>query len=99
MQGDAAEPLMFVAWVRETVRGIYADDLGPMFQRFFNPRAPVLIRLLEGIATGRDWCDIVTTAAHETCASVIAPALGTALAGLDQRYGANRARWKWGTAH
>ncbi len=99
MRGDAAEPLMFMAWMRETVRGIYADDLGPVFQRFFNPQAPALIRLLERPATGRDWCDNVTTAAHEACGAVIATALGSALADLDKRYGSNRDRWVWGNAH
>jgi penicillin amidase len=99
MQGNASEPLIFVAWVRESVRGIYADDLGPVFQRFFNPRAPVLVRLLQAQASGRDWCDIGTTAAHETCADVIATALGTALADLEQRYGGDREQWKWGVAH
>ena len=99
MRSDAAEPLMFMAWVRETVRGIYADDLGLVFQRFFNPQAPALIRLLERPATGRDWCDNVTTAAHETCGAVIVTALRAALADLDKRYGSNRDRWLWGNAH
>lgn len=99
MRGDTAEPLMFMAWVRETVRAIYADDLGPAFPRFFNPRAAVLIRLLEGKASGRDWCDTSATAEREACAGLIAGALGTALADLDRRYGSNRGRWVWGSAH
>jgi penicillin amidase len=99
MRGAASEPLMFMAWVRETVRAIYADDLGPAFQRFFNPRAAVLIRLLDGQAAGRDWCDNITTSERETCDGLIATALGTALADLDKRYGSNRDRWIWGDAH
>lgn len=99
MRGDAPEPLMFMAWVRETVRAIYADDLGPAFQRFFNPRAAALIRLLSGSASGRDWCDDIATSERETCSSVISTALGTALADLDKRYGANRDGWSWANAH
>jgi penicillin amidase len=99
MRGDAPEPLMFMAWLRETVRAIYADDLGPAFQRFFNPQAQVLIRLLEGKASGRDWCDNIATTERETCASAITGALGTALGDLDKRYGSNRDGWRWDSAH
>jgi penicillin amidase len=99
MRADAPEPLMFMAWVRETVRAIYADDLGPAFQRFFNPHAEVLIRLLEGNASGRDWCDNIATTDHETCGTVISAALASALADLDKRYGSNRDAWSWGNAH
>ncbi|MFM9847870.1 MAG: penicillin acylase family protein [Hyphomicrobiaceae bacterium] len=99
MRGDTAEPLMFMAWVRETIRAIYADDLGPAFPRFFNPQAAVLIRLLDGKAAGRDWCDNIATSERETCAALIATALGTALADLDKRYGSNRDGWIWGSAH
>jgi penicillin amidase len=99
MRADAPEPLMFMAWVRETVRAIYADDLGPAFQRFFNPHAEVLIRLLEGKASGRTWCDNSNTSAPETCGAVIAAALNTALTDLDKRYGSNRDAWSWGNAH
>lgn len=99
MRGDAPEPLMFMAWLRETVRGIYADDLGPAFQRFFNPQASVLIRMLDGKASGRDWCDNIATVERESCASVISAALGSALADLDKRYGSNRDGWRWDQAH
>lgn len=99
MRGDAPEPLMFMAWLRETVRGVYADDLGVAFPRFFNPQATVLIRLLSGKASGRDWCDNVATSERESCASVISAALGTALADLDKRYGSNRGGWRWDKAH
>ncbi len=99
MRGDAAEPLMFMAWLRETVRAIYADDLGPAFQRFFNPHAPVVQRLLEGKATGRNWCDDTTTTAVETCDMQISRALTAALTDLTKRYGGDRRSWRWDTAH
>jgi penicillin amidase len=99
MQADASEPLIFMAWVRESVRAIYRDDLGDAFEPLFDMRAPALIRLLEGRATGRDWCDDRTTPAQETCAQVLATALAKALADLRARYGADVSAWRWGRAH
>jgi penicillin amidase len=99
MRGDAAEPLIFMAWLRESVRAIYSDDLGPAFDRFFDTRATTMIRLLEGRTTGRDWCDDRTTPEHEKCSDVLARALGVALADLEKRYGKDRSKWRWEVAH
>lgn len=99
MRSDLAEPLIFTAWVRETVKAVYADDLGAVFERYFDTRAVALQRLLEGRATARDWCDNRATPAHETCEGVIAASLTAALRDLERRYGTDRTRWRWGTAH
>jgi penicillin amidase len=99
MRADQAEPLIFTAWVRETVRAVYQDDLGTAFSRYFDTRAQALARLLEGRAKSRDWCDDRRTPARETCDAIIARALGDALADLARRYGADAARWRWGPAH
>ena len=80
MRADRPEPLIFTAWMREAVRGIYQDDLGAAFDRYFDSRAQALIRLLEGRATGRDWCDDRTTPLRESCGAVLAAALNRALA-------------------
>jgi len=99
MRADAAEPLIFSAWIRETVRAIYRDDLGAAFERYFDTRARALTRLFDGKATSRDWCDDRATPARETCDIVLAAALQTAVADLEKRYGGDRARWRWGAAH
>jgi penicillin amidase len=87
-----------MAWSRELVRTIWADDLGPIFARFFGPHAQALSRVLEGRALGRDWCDDLATSAKETCAFQISRALDAALSDLEQRYGSER-NWRWGEAH
>lgn len=99
MRADAPEPLIFAAWMREAVRAIYRDDLGAAFDRYFDSRALALIRLLEGRATGRDWCDDRTTPSRESCGEVLATALVTALEDLERRYGSDRSKWRWGAAH
>jgi penicillin G amidase len=99
MRGDIAEPLIFTAWIRQTVQDIYRDKLGAAFDRFFDPHADALIRLLEGRAKGRDWCDDTTTRMRESCGDVLAKALAEALRDLEQRYGRDRSKWRWGQAH
>ena len=75
------------------------DDLGAAFPRYFDTRALALTRLLEGRAKCRDWCDDRTTPARESCGDVLAAALATALKDLERRYGTDRSKWWWGTAH
>jgi penicillin amidase len=99
MASDRFEPLIFTAWLRETVRAIYKDDLGPVFDRYFDTRATALIRLLEGRATGRDWCDDRSTPVRESCGAVLAAALNRAVADLVKRFGPDRSKWRWGPAH
>lgn len=94
-----AEPLIFAAWIRESMRGIFADDLGPVFERYFDGRPMTLIRVLEGQATGRDWCDDRRTKEHESCAQILADALQRALKDLETRFGPDRKAWSWGKAH
>jgi penicillin amidase len=99
MRADRPEPLIFTAWMRAAVKAIYRDDLGPAFGRYFNYRALALIRLLEGRATARDWCDDRTTPERESCGAVLAAALNEALKELQDRYGPDRTKWRWGSAH
>jgi penicillin amidase len=99
MRPEMAEPLIFTAWVRETVKGIWSDDMGPAFDRYFDAHATALIRVLQGRARARDWCDNRATPVRESCAIIVADALKAALADLEQRYGSDRTQWTWGSAH
>lgn len=99
MHADPPEALIFTAWMREAVMVVYRDDLGAAFDRYLDYRALALIRLLEGRATARDWCDDRTTPERETCTTAMATALNQALRDLEVRYGKDRSRWRWGVAH
>jgi penicillin amidase len=99
MRADAVEPLLFAAWLRESVRAVFADDLGPAFDPFFAPRARAMVRLLRGEASSRDWCDDVRTPTRESCGEILARALSSAIEDLERRYGSDRSRWTWGSAH
>lgn len=98
MVRDSAAPLIFLAWVRESMIGIFEDDLGPTFEPWFRARAGVMENVLAG-RTARNWCDDRTTPGEESCADVLAIGFGRALVDLEQRYGSDRGKWKWGAAH
>ncbi|WP_374448353.1 penicillin acylase family protein [Stella sp.] len=97
MDRDRPEPLVFVAWLRELVRAVFADELGEFFEEFWDLR-PVLVERV--LASEPGWCDDQATPdRRETCADQATTALDRALEFLAGRYGANRDAWRWGTAH
>jgi penicillin amidase len=90
------EPLVFVAWLRELNRLLYADELGALFADYWDLR-PDVVELM--LTRRRQWCDDVTTPGIETCEGRIALALERALDWIGARFGANPAAWRWGEAH
>ena len=98
MVRDSRAPLVFLAWFRQSMIGIFADDLGTAFDPWFKARGNVMEAVLDG-QTQRDWCDDRTTQGGESCADVLAAALATALSDLETRYGEDRSQWNWGRAH
>ncbi len=98
MARDSIAPLIFMAWLRESMIGIYHDDLGPVFDLWFKARANVMLGLLDG-ENRRDWCDDGDTSQKESCADMLAAGLDRAIADLEDRYGADRQTWTWGSVH
>ena len=99
MTVESAEPLIVSAWLRELGRLIYADELGDMFDGAWAHRADFMVHVLADSGGQGHWCDDVNTPAKETCADLLPKALALALADLQQRYGDDRAQWRWGDAH
>ncbi|MCP4319987.1 MAG: penicillin acylase family protein [Hyphomicrobiales bacterium] len=98
MVRDSRAPLVFMAWFREAMIGIFSDDLGPAFDAWFKARVNVMDAVLDG-KTQRDWCDDRSTPGGESCADILAGSLRRAVADLEQRYGEDRSSWRWGVAH
>ena len=96
MARASAAPLIFAAWLAAVNRGLYADELGDLFQPFFGLRPGTVIHML----TNRPaWCDDVTTTPVEDCGRIVAAALSRALDDLARRYGEDMEDWRWGEAH
>ena len=97
MARDRPEPLIFIAWLVELNRGLYADELGELADDYVDFRPTAVRRMLTDAAA---WCDDVTTEdTAETCAAIIAAALDRALERLASDHGDNIEAWRWGDAH
>lgn len=91
------EPLVFVAWLREFVRAVFADELGAFFEEFWDLRPTLIEQVLRSEPA---WCDDQTTMDRtESCPDQAAMALRQALAFLEARHGRDRSRWQWGAGH
>jgi penicillin amidase len=89
-------PLIFTAWLRALNRRLYADELGPFFEDFWDLKPKFVKAVLTRLA---HWCDDVDTAATESCPERTDLALGDALAMLIENHGGDIAGWRWGEAH
>lgn len=96
MARDRPEPLIFEAWLRELVRVVFADELGPDFASYWDLRPAALARVLRERPQS---CDDSGTSATESCGDAIAAALTDALTALEKRHGSTVSRWRWGDEH
>jgi penicillin G amidase len=102
MKADAAAPLVFWAWSRQLVRAVFSDELGgpAVYERVLGARS--FRDALEGVLDRNDgwWCDDKTTSdKSETCEQMSGIAFTRALGELQQRFGGDVSKWRWGDAH
>lgn len=96
MQAQKPQPLLFAAWLRELVRVLAADELGPAFMEYWDYRPLFVDRVLSSQPA---WCDDVATSVTETCAEALQTAFDAALADLERRLGGEPDAWTWGDLH
>ena len=97
MGRGSAEALIYMAWVRELMHVLFADELGDAFEDYWEIRTEPIHRAL---GERQQWCDDVSTAAEqETCADAVSRALKIALEFLAVTYGHDMDDWRWGEAH
>ena len=96
MAAEQAEPLIYIAWLRELMRALFADELGATFHDYFTIRENAILGALK---PGSAWCDHTGTVQQEDCAATASIALDRALDFLAARYGSNMDGWAWGEAH
>lgn len=102
MAADRPEPLLFHAWRRALTLRVFADDFGDLAAEFVATAdlTPALLRVLEGAATARDWCDDRATPHRvESCSTLMTETLEESVAQLAQASGRDVAGLRWGDAH
>jgi len=100
MAADRAAPLIYWAWQRQMVRAVFADDVSEaLWEKSLAGRnfQDALERVLK--ADDAAWCDQRDTPLAENCTDQAGLALTRALGELQQRFGADPAKWRWGNAH
>lgn len=90
------EPLIFSMWLAETNKALYADELGPLFSRYYGQRPRTVVHML---TRKQRWCDNVDTPPTESCRDVVSGAFDKAISRLTELYGDDFRSWTWGTAH
>lgn len=96
MARDAAEPLIFLTWLKELNRQLFSDELGKAFPAYWGLRPLTVKRVLTREAK---WCDDTKTKPTESCSDMLGRSLSAALDSLTDTYGADQKTWKWGDAH
>lgn len=93
------EPLIYMAWTRALQRRVMVDELGSMSDEFTHLNPDFIERVFRNTDGAAKWCDIRQTTPVETCQHISSLALDDAMLWLEETYGPNANRWRWGAAH
>lgn len=99
MNEHLPEPLIAEAWMRALQRRLIADELGPLAQSFDHIEPIFVERVYRNVGGASVWCDVVQSAATETCTDLARIALDEALIELTAAHGPAIESWRWGDAH
>ncbi len=99
MNEHLPEPLIYAAWIRTLQDKLIRDELGPLADEYTHPAPVFLERVFRNTDGAGKWCDVIQSAAIETCTDIARIALDEALLRLSERYGPNIETWRWGDAH
>jgi len=99
MNEHMPEPLIATAWIRAVMDRLIRDELGPMADSFTHPDPIFIERVYRNTGGASAWCDVIQSAAVETCTDIARDALDEALLRLTETYGPNLESWRWGDAH
>lgn len=99
MNEHLPEPLIAEAWMRALMKRLIQDDLGAMAESFTHISPVFIERVYRNVGGASVWCDVIRSAAVESCTDIARIALDEALLQLTERYGKNIESWRWGDAH
>ncbi len=99
MNEHLPEPLIAEAWLRALQKRLIQDELGSMSESFTHISPVFIERVYRNVGGASVWCDVIQSAAVESCTDIARIALDEALLELTERYGDNLESWRWGDAH
>ena len=99
MNEHLPEPLIYTAWMRALQDRLIRDEMGPLARQFTHVEPLFLERVFRDIDGASVWCDVIQSAAVETCTDVARLALDDALIWIGETYGTALESLRWGDAH
>jgi penicillin G amidase len=99
MNEHLPEPLIYMAWMRALQDRLIRDEIGPMADEFTQIQPELIERVFRNVDGAAVWCDIIQSAAVETCPELARIALDEALLRLKERHGDSIESWRWGDEH
>ena len=93
------EPLIAEAWLRALQDRLTRDEIGPLADAITHPEPDFIERVYRNTEGASVWCDVIQSAAVESCAEIARLALDDALLSLSETFGPNLESWRWGDAH
>lgn len=99
MNEHLPEPLIYMAWMRALQDRLIRDEIGPLADEFTHIEPELIERVFRNVDGAAVWCDIIQSAAIETCPELARITLDEALLRLKERHGDNIESWRWGDEH
>ncbi|WP_298357833.1 penicillin acylase family protein [uncultured Litoreibacter sp.] len=99
MSEHLPEPLIYATWMRTLQQRLIRDEIGPLSSEFSHVEPLFIERVFRDAGGASIWCDVIQSAAAETCTDTSRQALDEALIWLSEKYGPNVESWRWGDAH
>lgn len=93
------EPLIAEAWLKALQDRLVRDEIGPLADQLTHVDPVFMERVYKNVDGASVWCDVIQSAAVESCTDIARIALDDALLQLSQKYGPNLESWRWGDAH
>ncbi|AJE46969.1 penicillin acylase family protein [Celeribacter indicus] len=99
MSEHLPEPLIYYAWMHALQDRLIRDDLGPLAHEFTHVDPIFIERVFRDIDGASAWCDVIQSAAVESCTDVARMALDDALVWIGEQYSTDLESLRWGDAH
>jgi penicillin amidase len=94
---ERPEPLIFTAWLMELNNTLLRDRLGPYFKDYARFNFSDIVKLTASNESPS--CNDAGSAPRKTCDQRVTEAFVAAIEKLEDAYGSNPSRWRWGDAH
>ena len=99
MNEHLPEPLIYAAWLKFLQERLIRDDLGPLAEAFVHVEPLFIERVFRDVNGASVWCDVLRSAAIESCTDIARLALDDALIWIGETYGTALESLRWGDAH